>query len=70
MGLDRVVVEAKVKGGLSIMPGMEKGAGANGDRVAQVVLVAELLAHALLEVLAVDVNLVKNAVRPDVTSGR
>lgn len=67
--LDGVVIEAKVKDGVHHAGHGEGGARANGDEQ-RVVLVAELLAHALLKVLAVDVDLVENAVGPNVTSGR
>ena len=67
--LDGVVVEAEVEDRVHHAGHGEGRAGANGDEQ-RVVLVAELLAHALLEVLAVGVNLVKDAVGPDVAGRR
>ena len=63
--LDGVVVEAEVEDGVHHAGHGERRAGADGDEQ-RVLGVAELLAHALLEVLAVLVDLVENALRPHV----
>ena len=63
--LDGVIVEAEVEDGVHHARHGERSAGANGDEQ-RVLGVAELLAHALLEVLAVLVDLVEDALRPDV----
>ena len=65
--LDRVVVETEVEDRVHHAGHGERGARADGDEQ-RVVLVAELLAHALLEILAVLVDLVEDALRPDVAS--
>ena len=63
--LDGVVVQAEVEDGVHHAGHGERGAGAHGDEQ-RVLGVAELLAHALLEVLAVLVDLVEDALRPHV----
>jgi len=63
--LNGVVVETEVKDGVHHSWHGEGRTRANGDEQ-WVVLVAELLAHALLEILAVLVDLVEDAIRPDV----
>ena len=62
---DGAVVQAEVQDRVHHAGHGEGRAGADGDQE-RVVLVAELLAHALLEVLAIFVDLVENALGPDV----
>ena len=65
--VDGDVVEAEVEDGVHHAGHGERGAGADGDQQ-RVLGVAQLLAHALLEVLAGGVDLVQDAVSPDVAS--
>ncbi len=67
--LDGVIVETEVQDRVHHARHRERCTGTDGDKQ-RILLVAELLAHALLEILAVDIDLVENAIRPHVASTR